>query len=38
VAAFDVSVIRNAGEIDDEVLRAVLRELDLEEARLVSRD
>jgi CPA1 family monovalent cation:H+ antiporter len=29
---------RDAGEIDDEVLRAVLRELDLEEARLVARD
>ena len=29
---------RNNGEIDDEVLRRVLRELDLEEARLVVRD
>lgn len=29
---------RDAGEIDDEVLRRVLRELDLEEARLVARD
>ncbi len=29
---------RNNGEIDDEVLRRVLRELDLEQARLASRD
>jgi monovalent cation/hydrogen antiporter len=29
---------RNNGEIDDEVLRRVLRDLDLEQARLVSRD
>lgn len=29
---------RNSGEIDDEVLRRVLRELDLEQARLVVRD
>ncbi|HEX4726063.1 MAG TPA: Na+/H+ antiporter [Pseudonocardiaceae bacterium] len=29
---------RNNGEIDDEVLRRVLRELDLEEARLVVRE
>jgi Na+/H+ antiporter len=29
---------RNNGEIDDEVLRRVLRELDLEQARLVTRD
>jgi CPA1 family monovalent cation:H+ antiporter len=29
---------RNNGDIDDEVLRRVLRELDLEEARLVVRD
>lgn len=29
---------RDAGEIDDEVLRRVLRELDLEQARLVTRD
>jgi CPA1 family monovalent cation:H+ antiporter len=29
---------RNAGEIDDEVLRKVLRELDLEQARLDARD
>jgi CPA1 family monovalent cation:H+ antiporter len=29
---------RNSGEIDDEVLRKVLRELDLEEARLDARD
>jgi Na+/H+ antiporter len=29
---------RNSGNIDDEVLRRVLRELDLEEARLVVRD
>ncbi|HEX3781079.1 MAG TPA: Na+/H+ antiporter [Pseudonocardiaceae bacterium] len=29
---------RNSGEIDDEVLRRVLRELDLEEARLAARD
>jgi CPA1 family monovalent cation:H+ antiporter len=29
---------RNNGEIDDQVLRRVLRELDLEQARLVARD
>jgi CPA1 family monovalent cation:H+ antiporter len=29
---------RNSGEINDEVLRRVLRDLDLEEARLVARD
>lgn len=29
---------RNNGEIDDEVLRRVLRELDLEQARLAARD
>jgi Na+/H+ antiporter len=29
---------RDSGEIDDEVLRRVLRELDLEEARLAARD
>ncbi|HJP77084.1 MAG TPA: Na+/H+ antiporter [Pseudonocardiaceae bacterium] len=29
---------RNSGEIDDEVLRKVLRELDLEQARLDARD
>jgi CPA1 family monovalent cation:H+ antiporter len=29
---------RNSGDIDDEVLRKVLRELDLEEARLDARD
>jgi CPA1 family monovalent cation:H+ antiporter len=29
---------RDGGEIDDEVLRRVLRELDLEQARLTSRD
>jgi CPA1 family monovalent cation:H+ antiporter len=29
---------RNNGEIDDEVLRRVLRDLDLEQARLLSRD
>ena len=28
----------NSAEIDDEVLRRVLRELDLEQARLVTRD
>jgi len=29
---------RDTGEIDDEVLRRVLNELDLEEARLAARD
>jgi len=29
---------RDSGEINDDVLRRVLRELDLEQARLVSRD